>query len=438
MQKAFIQRWIEENPACKGVGWEPYPISLRIVNWVKWMSKQKDVNSLWIQSLIQQADALSQQLEYHILGNHLFANAKALVFIGCFLNSAASERFLKLGLRLLDREVPEQFLKDGGHFELSPMYHQIVLWDLLDLICLAEICQNDELLERSMEWRTIAEGALHWLATMSHPDGEISFFNDSTFGVAPKNHIIQQYAKKLGIERKNVQRKYAVHLVDSGYISLANNASDKLIVDVGTVGPNYQPGHAHADTLSFELSLFNKRVFVNSGISEYGTGKERQFQRSTSAHNTVVVDDKDSSEVWAGFRVARRALTKNIELKNEENSKLIFAEHDGYMRLPGKVIHRRSWDYSENELIVKDNVSGNFTKCSAHFLLHPEVSIVELKNNELLLRVNDSKKITATFYNVKYILIEKAYWYPSFGVSMVTNRIVVEFESSEVISKFRW
>jgi uncharacterized heparinase superfamily protein len=46
-------------------------------------------------------------------------------------------------------------------------------------------------------------------------------------------------------------------------------------LDVAEVGPDYLPGHAHADSLSFELSLFGQRVVVNSGTSQYGLGAER-------------------------------------------------------------------------------------------------------------------------------------------------------------------
>ena len=127
----FIDKWIEQNIACNGNGWEPYPLSLRLVNWVKWFSRKSDFEQKYLASMLQQADALSQQLEYHILGNHLFANAKALTFIGCYLTGNEAERYLDVGLKLLDREIPEQFLADGEHFELSPMYHEILLWDLL-------------------------------------------------------------------------------------------------------------------------------------------------------------------------------------------------------------------------------------------------------------------------------------------------------------------
>ena len=144
----FINRWIDENPPCLGNGWEPYPLSLRLVNWIKWFSNKQSVDKKYVLSINHQAQALLQQLEYHILGNHLFANGKALAFVGTFLKGEFAESCLSKGLEILDGEIEEQFLPDGGHFELSPMYHCILLWDLLELIHLAEVSKTTKLIKR--------------------------------------------------------------------------------------------------------------------------------------------------------------------------------------------------------------------------------------------------------------------------------------------------
>ncbi|TOQ84691.1 hypothetical protein CGG86_23720, partial [Vibrio parahaemolyticus] len=70
----------------------------------------------WLNSLSLQVQALEQQLEYHLLGNHLFANAKALVFAGCFFKGDLACRWLERGLDILHKEVAEQILSDGGNF----------------------------------------------------------------------------------------------------------------------------------------------------------------------------------------------------------------------------------------------------------------------------------------------------------------------------------
>ena len=146
---------------------------------------------------------------------------------------------------------------------------------------------------------------LTWLHVMSHPDGQISFFNDAAFDIAAPYESLLDYAGRLGFPEPPAERG-SRYLEESGYCRLENERA-VVICDVARVGPNYQPGHAHADTLSFELSVYGFRVFVNSGVSEYGVSEERLRQRGTAAHNTLELNNADSSEVWHGFRVARRA-----------------------------------------------------------------------------------------------------------------------------------
>ena len=81
---AWLDRWIADNPVRHGVGWEPYPLSLRIVNWIVWLRTIGISDEARLHSLATQARQLARSIEYHLLGNHLFANAKALVFAGAF------------------------------------------------------------------------------------------------------------------------------------------------------------------------------------------------------------------------------------------------------------------------------------------------------------------------------------------------------------------
>ena len=102
--RQLMDDWVDSNTPLQGNGWEPYCISLRIVNWVKWLSRLKpeQVKPEWLQSLALQVDALDQQIEHHILSNHLFANAKALVFAGTFFDGQLGQKWLHKGLKLLD------------------------------------------------------------------------------------------------------------------------------------------------------------------------------------------------------------------------------------------------------------------------------------------------------------------------------------------------
>ena len=179
---------------------------------------------------------------------------------------------------------------------------------------------------------------------------------------------------------------------------MAKTETAQLFFDVGKVGPDYLPGHAHADTLSFELSLFGNRLFVNGGTSTYVSAL-RHEQRSTKSHNTLTINELNSSEVWASFRVAQRAKTKRIMTKGLQNKIFITAEHDGYERLRKGLIHRRALLLGQSELIIKDRVwkSDGF-EIKSHFKIHPRY-MVKLKSQNIaeIFDNNGRKRIS---YNV--------------------------------------
>ncbi|HZP66813.1 MAG TPA: heparinase II/III family protein, partial [Rudaea sp.] len=118
--EALIARWMAENPPARGIGWDPYPTSLRIVNWIKRALAGHALGDASLASLAAQTRHLRRRLEFHLLGNHLLANAKALVFAGTFFEGREAEAWRARGLALLRRELAEQVLADGGHVERSP------------------------------------------------------------------------------------------------------------------------------------------------------------------------------------------------------------------------------------------------------------------------------------------------------------------------------
>lgn len=446
--RELIGRWIAENPPADGNGWEPYPLSLRIVNLVKWFSREGLVEPAWLISLALQAQALYKQLEFHILGNHLFANAKALVFAGAYLDGDGAQQWLKKGLHILDREIPEQFLPDGGHFELSPMYHAILLSDLCDLLNLADHSGLGVLRERVTVWREVIERGLTWLKAMSHPDGRFGFFNDTALHVAPDAEAIKAYATSLGCglapqssRMDSGGRKIRLHyLENSGYCRVEMPNSAVALLDLARIGPDYQPGHAHADTLSFELSLFNRRVLVNSGTSQYGEGSERQRQRGTAAHNTVVIDGADSSEVWGAFRVARRAYPNICSMGQIGDSVVVEASHNGYRRLRGKPVHRRRWTFTERSLLVQDTITGNYQRAEARFHLHPDVTIDrrDFFGGQLSLLLPNGERVGFSVRDAKHVELVTSMWHPTFGASVPNVCIVAEFGGRALTSRIEW
>lgn len=431
----LIKSWISENTPGQGTGWEPYPTSLRIVNWMKWRLTGNFLDDVCLHSLAIQVRFLSQRIEWHILGNHLFANAKALVFAGIFFNGPEASKWLKIGLDIIARQLPEQVLPDGGNFERSPMYHSIFLEDLLDLINLVGAYPNIVERDQVDYWRSVANKMLRWLKAMCHPDGEIAFFNDAAIGVAPSPTEIEAYASRLGIIANAVGDSFYTATISkyihTGYIRL-ESINAVVLLDVAPIGPDYLPGHAHADTLSFECSLFGERVLVNSGTSQYGTGKVRQYERGTQAHNTLVIDGVDSSEVWAGFRVARRAYPKGLEVNQTNQSILVTCAHDGYSRLAGGgALHRRSWQLDPGKLVIHDQVIGKFDSVIGYFHFHPGIKVTPIDQYTYLLYLPSARMELQLLVLGGEVRLSQGYYAPEFGVHLKNQSLAVRFQSNK-------
>lgn len=434
--RALIARWVVDNLPGVGNGWESYPTSLRIVNWIKWTQAGNALDATWLHSLAIQVRWLRQRIEWHLQGNHLFANAKALVFAGLFFEGDEAADWLEKGLNILRREVPEQVLADGGHFELSPMYHAIILEDLLDLVNVASACPGRISESAVVQWCEAASRMLRWMRGMVHPDGGIAFFNDAALGIAPDYAELLAYAGRLGIAPVPEKSTGLVtHFADSGYIRLACGDAVALL-DVAQVGPDYLPGHAHADTLSFELSLFGQRVVVNSGTSQYGISPERLRQRGTAAHSTVQVDQVNSSEVWGGFRVARRARPFGLEINEYDDALTVSCAHDGYRRLCGRPVHRRCWKLAEHSLKVIDTIEGGFHEAVARFYLHPAVEVIG-EGKDGLLRLPEGRVVRWSVAGGAACIVS-ASWHPEFGQSVPCSRIEVLFTGHQASIEFVW
>ena len=432
--RALITRWIDENQPAVGNGWEPYPVSLRIVNWVKWSLTGNQLENGWMQSLAVQARWLSRRLEWHLLGNHLFANAKALIFAGAYFAGPEADTWRNEGLAILREQLAEQILADGGHFERSPMYHAIACEDLLDLLNLARCYPSSIPADTVRVWRETVARMLRWLRTMIHPDGEIVQFNDSAFGIAPAPDHLFRYANGMEIDAAPLSGTMT-HLAETGYVRLEQGPATAFL-DVAPIGPDYLPGHAHADTLTFELSLFGRRWIVDDGCSTYDEGAERRRQRGTASHNTVVVDEADSSEVWASFRVARRARVEELAVSESKDHCMVTASHDGYLRLPGRVTHRRSLTLCSTSLEVVDELNGRYRRAVASLLLHPDITVRQLTAQSL--ELHRGRHIVTLDVNEGLAQIEPAMWHPEFGSAHETHRISLTFTTSRLTTRLSW
>ncbi len=357
--------WLEKGK----LALEPYPVSLRSINVIRLASSQKLKTKDIIGPLHAELDFLYQRPEYHLLGNHLLENAFALIMGGAFFTNDA---WISKGEEILRTELEEQILADGAHFELSPMYHQIILFRLLELLdWYSNWSARDVQFENFLKEKS--ELMVSWLKNMTFLNGDIPHFNDSAPGIAFSSNFLLNYAEKLNVIPAEDQK-----LGTSGYRKFTSDKYE-CIVDAAEIGPSYQPGHGHADALSFIMYVDMKALFVEWGTSTYQPNERRSLERSTAAHNTLVVDNKNQSKVWGAFRVANRA---RVKIERDEK-RFLKASHDGYNKYG--LTHTRAFSF-EDSITITDVVEGRRANAEklVYFHIHPDREVQQTEQSILI------------------------------------------------------
>lgn len=390
------------------VALEPYPASLRVINVIRLFSLENKQDYSILKNTYAELDFISKKPEYHLLGNHLLENAFALIMGGAFFTN---NKWVDQAESILKKELEEQILSDGAHFELSPMYHQIILFRLLELI---DWYNKYPFKENSFNEFIIAKAGfmLAWLKNISFGNGNIPHFNDSTEGIAYSSDWLISYAEQLGVKSKEIP------FGASGYRSVKKPLYECKI-DFAQIGPSYQPGHAHSDALSFILYHNNKPLFVEQGTSTYQIGERRILERSTSSHNTVIVCNKNQSNVWSAFRVAERARTTILN----DSPTILVAGHDGYNQLGA--FHKRSFEFKENSIQIIDNIDGSGQlKQEFHLHIAPQLTLKHIDNT---ITITNICKIN--FIGCSNIRIEDYQMANGFNLYSNGKKIIVDFSN---------
>lgn len=407
----LIRDFISKSKTHKD-GYESYPVSLRIINWVKFLSRYGIHEEGIDRQLYADCIRLSKNPEYHLLANHLLENGFGLLFGAYYFRD---NRLYRKAEKIIRKELKEQILSDGAHYELSPMYHQIILSRVLDSYNL--VISNDwgNKGEIKEVLNDTAQKMLSWLENMAFNSGMIPMVNDASPGIAPETGELMSYARALNVVEKEIP------LGESGYRMFKNDRFE-LLCDVGQIAPAYQPGHSHADNLNFILHIEGISCIVDTGISTYEKNDRRQKERSTEAHNTLMVNNENSSQVWGGFRVGKRAKTTILH----ENAMALTAQHDGY-RHRG-IMHRRSFELTDTHVRITDRVegkySGNDIRGYIHF--HPDISS-ERKGNKWLI----NEQYVLEFIPDAVINIESYQFADGFNKLKEATRLVYQLMNKE-------
>jgi len=418
----LVTSWIDEAKVGKSDGWDAYPISLRLVNWIYAFARMREHISRpfaakWQAGIRVQAEFLSAHLEFQLLANHLVKNLKALIVAGLFLSR---KDLLEQGESLLWRELAEQVLEDGGHYERAPMYHAQVLADFVECYGLLKAfnrlnADQDALL--SLKLRKMAS----FLQAMSYADGTLALFNDSanTAATRPRPILASVDAVVSHEETRSVSFPH------TGYFTwAAPDSSEKIIVDAGPPAAEYNMAHAHCDMLSYELFLDGGPFVVDAGVHGYDGDPFREYCRSTRAHNTAVFEGKEQSEVWGTFRMARRARILEANAGGCNGGWKFEGRYAPYF--DRDLVHSRRIERKENgDWIITDSVAKGPVQAQSYVHLHPSVVVQKTGENRVECERDDHRSVIETFGCQQAEVIEDVY-FPDFGVTQPSKTIVLK------------
>jgi uncharacterized heparinase superfamily protein len=438
----LIADWRSQNkPGC-GPGWERYPVARRLLSYLEiacvlqGAGVSAEVLSPITAGAAEQAEFLYRNLEYDVGYNHLLANAKALIVAGSVLSCHRSVRWFERGLSIVKREAVVQFLPDGGHAERSTTYHLHATADLMDcMLVLRKVGRVPQVVADAVN------RAASFLAGMGREDGSIPLLNDAweepiaaagvvnVAGALLDNpslvtphakdsfqvkRLDEEEAQKLNTRTMVPTRKIgSVLYASTGYVVLRGKAQPLYILfDAGPMGPPEQMGHGHADALHVELATGATPLVTDSGAYTY-QGNLRNDFRSTSAHNTVVIDEQDQCEFFGTFRVGRVAQARITDYRVRGLSTSVAGEHTGYLRLNSPVRHRRRVTLREPGFvrIVDDLVTNGKHEIDMYFHLSVQAESVEPLPQAVRVVYKDGTVVVFRFSGKGFSLKLEDGWY---------------------------
>lgn len=322
----FVGECVDEFPARvhdRLREWLPYSVSSRIVNWLGFLATAAPPRDPLLAERAAVAcrrmtDFVDWLPEQDIGANHLLKNRWAVALSDLLLEPSEAMRDESVGVYL--DEFSRQMLPDGAHFELSPMYHAKVLADAV-LLC------------RALPEGHAAQGRLahliskgsRWMAGMWMGSGGWANFNDSWWIPGMASDLASASGSEAWAPREGV-----MHFPESGFIRGNESEGWRWILDVGGVGPSFNPGHCHSDVLSLVLGWGDHPVLVDPGTLHYSPNDERAFLKSCHAHNGPCLADGDHTELVGSFRIGRAARGEGRVIRLENGRVGAEGWHRGY------------------------------------------------------------------------------------------------------------
>lgn len=433
-----VESWLSDSrnqsPYTDPDAWHPFCLSMRLPNWLVLAGTEKIDDRLSVafwQSVSQQVDWLWQNPEWDLGGNHLLENLRTLA-----IADAVLEGDLRIDRQVLYRwinhEIETQILTTGEHYERTPTYHALML------LAIMEIANAAEAVGVSCLAAGAAKRMARFLASILHPDGGIPLLGDSVFAETPSPKILLSEfggLEELTADSDPVHQDCPVHqdywVWRSAAKHRASATGDRrafLLFDVGNSACDHLPAHAHADLFCLSASAFGERLIVDVGTFDYEDTSQREYCRSTRAHNTARIDERSQSDLWSRFRMGRRGHVLGKKSGTIEGCQWCLGWHDAYADIGAKKTFRLVVAVDEPEegfrwLVADWFVGQGSHRISSPLHIGPGFKVDTIDANRSVCRQSAVLADKVIAWSSSRTMLTKGEYFPNFGVQVPIDRI---------------
>ncbi len=325
----LITTWLAQHGRWDELSWRPHVIARRLISWFahgRLIIEGSDLiwRSRLLVSIARQAKHLQHTASWVPEGPERLTCAIGLTMSGLCLPHPG--RRVSRGLQMLDVEIREQILPDGGHLTRSP---ERILQSLSDLIALKEALIAREKPVPEVVLNAI-DRMMPCLRYFRHGDGALALFNGGTESHKAAVDGVLKYDDTDG--------KPLTQLRHTGYQRVAEGRT-LLLMDTGVPPTPAFSADAHAGCLSMELSVGRCRMIVNCGATRVRGTEWQEAFRATAAHSTLTLAESSSCSFLhgkaaidlLGQRIIGGPREVEVQRTDEDQGSFIEAMHDGYL-----------------------------------------------------------------------------------------------------------
>ena len=401
----IINHWILSNPAPlrsnggAGPTWETLTTAWRLREWL-WViglmwenpSFSNYTRTSMLSSIWEHARSLMDHQGHP--NNWIIVESCALATTGLlFPQFNEAESWFKVGANRIFQQVEKQFFADGGHFEISPLYHSICLNALIEFRSTVAFKSADVPAGFDSRLRKAA----NFLSSLKRPDGTWPSINDSGGVKSDYSALLRKTYQVLGTLASNDKGVFLnnsdlpklEHFQDTGLAIMRSGRDESDNFLIFRSGPS-GAAHAHNDNLSLDICFKGHPGLIDPGIREYSPGALTEYYRSARSHNVVLVNGIEPSRANLGYQSRIRPADGNLIVGHDKN--LILAhgvrkkeEFDqvGYFHLTRTVIFVKGLFWIIGDYITGqgDHEVSAYWKCYPSDVRVDEFSLIATVSN---------------------------------------------------------